>query len=64
MANITQFVNTLSGGGALLSLGVEHGVDKIRDVIESRRLGRGALSLLLDGGFGNLSVFFVLFAAE
>jgi len=65
VAYITQFVNTLSGGGALLSLGVEHGVDKIRNVIESRGLGRSSLLLFLDGGFRILlSVFFVLFAAK
>ena len=65
VAYITQFVNTLRGGGALLALGVEHGVDKIRNVIESGGLGRSSLLLLLDGGFGILlSVLFVLFAAK
>lgn len=63
VAYITQFVNTLSGSGALLALGVEHGIDKIRNVLESRGLGGSTLLLLLDGGLG-LSVFFVLFAAK
>jgi hypothetical protein len=64
VAYITQFVDALGGGGALFSLGVEHGFDKCRNIIKSRWLGRSALwgSLLLvlgSGllGLGSLGVF-------
>ena len=45
--NIAQLVNSLSGGGTLLSLGVEHGVDEVGDIIEGWWLGRSSLGRLM-----------------
>jgi hypothetical protein len=38
VTNIAKFINTLDGGDALLTLGVEHLFDKIGDIIERRRV--------------------------
>mmetsp|Transcript_15014 Transcript_15014/g.42411 ORF Transcript_15014/g.42411 Transcript_15014/m.42411 type:complete len:609 (-) Transcript_15014:121-1947(-) len=47
VADVAKLVDLLGGGGALLALGAEHGVDEVRDVIERRWLVGGAL-----GGWG------------
>ena len=46
VSDIAQFVDVLGGGGTLFTLGVQHGVDQVRDVVKCRGLGRGALGRL------------------
>jgi hypothetical protein len=43
VSNITKFVNTLGGGGTLFSLLVQHGINKLRNVVKSRGFGRDGL---------------------
>jgi hypothetical protein len=55
VTDIAQFVDALGGGGALLSLGVEHGLEKLRDIIKSRGLRRGTLEAGIANAGNNVS---------